>query len=152
MKKTTTHEQPLGWLVSKAGGYDLALPVLRVREIVNVSQVVPLPQQAAHMRGCFMLRERLIPLIDLGYILSGEQQSLDQPVIIVEQGQRRAGLIVESVHQVIECKANGVQPIPEDAQSQPWLPGIVSTQDGDWLTVDIDKLFAHALGNREGNA
>ena len=47
------------------GGETYGIPVLKVREIISLLPITPVPQVPAYMKGVINLRGKVIPVIDL---------------------------------------------------------------------------------------
>lgn len=78
------------------------LPVLDTQEIMRMVKVNPVPSASAHIEGVINLRGHVIPVVNLSRRLglTGKGQDGDTRIIIVEQGGRKTGLIVDRVLEV----------------------------------------------------
>jgi chemotaxis signal transduction protein len=63
-----------GWLVDVGGRWRLAVGGHCVVEYLLSPPTHPLPRVPAHCLGVLLWQERMIPLVDLGPVLSGEPQ------------------------------------------------------------------------------
>ncbi len=52
------------YLTFALGEESFALPILRVREIIGITDITRVPRMPAHVRGVLNLRGKVIPVID----------------------------------------------------------------------------------------
>lgn len=87
-----------------------------VQEIIRATDITPVPGAQAHVRGVINLRGKIIPVVDLRirFGLPTEEWNDQQRIVVVELGQKRLGMLVDSVSQVIRVPAAVVEEIPEE--------------------------------------
>ena len=90
-----------------------------VQEIIRAADITPVPGAQAHVTGVINLRGKIIPVIDLRkrFRLPESEASEQQRIVVVELGEKRLGMLVDSVSQVIRVPADVVEAIPEEATS-----------------------------------
>ncbi len=93
------------------------LAVLKVREIIRLQKITPVPQMPAFVKGVINLRGRVIPIIDLRIKFGMEAAFADRTCIVVVQvsiGDRgiQMGLIVDSVEEVANLAKDQIEPTP----------------------------------------
>ncbi len=94
-------------------GAPYAVPVERVREIVRMRPVTPVPRTPEEVRGVISLRGEMIELIDLGRRLGlGSIETSRQTRIIVvnTEDDEVVGLLVDSVKEVMRISNEAIQP------------------------------------------
>ena len=94
-------------------GAPYAVPVERVREIVRMRPVTPVPRTPEEVRGVISLRGEMIELIDLGRRLGlGSIESSRQARIIVvkTRDDEVVGLLVDAVKEVMRVSNDALQP------------------------------------------
>ena len=94
-------------------GAPYAVPVERVREIVRMRPVTPVPRTPEEVRGVISLRGEMIELIDLGRRLGlGPIESSRQTrIIVVKTGDDEVvGLLVDAVKEVMRISNDAIQP------------------------------------------
>jgi purine-binding chemotaxis protein CheW len=94
-------------------GAPYAVPVERVREIVRMRPVTPVPRTPEEVRGVISLRGEMIELIDLGRRLGlGSIESSRQTRIIVVKtaDDEVVGLLVDAVKEVMRVSNDAIQP------------------------------------------
>ena len=106
---TTTTTLAGKYLTFILGGESYAIPVLKVREIIRLTNITTVPQMPACIRGVINLRGKIIPVMDLrlrfGFAAAA---NVEQNCIVVVQvrnpaGQATAmGLVVDAVEEVAQ--------------------------------------------------
>jgi purine-binding chemotaxis protein CheW len=93
-------------------GAPYAVPVERVREIVRMRPVTPVPRTPEEVRGVISLRGEMIELIDLGRRLGLEpiETSRKTRIIVIKTGDDEVvGLLVDAVREVLRISSESVQ-------------------------------------------
>jgi chemotaxis signal transduction protein len=145
-----------GYLLVRADGKPYGLPVQRVLEVADATEILGVPRALPAVRGLTPLRggERLVPLVHLGALLAGREAPADPPgavratrtIVLVElggagQAHRQVALEVDDVDAVVR-----EQPLPVPrGQALPWAAGVATQDSGLVPILDLD-----ALGDRLG--
>ena len=112
----TTHETEL--LAFRLGEQEYCLDIMSVREIRGWTRATPLPFAPDHMKGVINLRGAILPVIDLAVRLgmppvSGGERNV---IIVVCVSGRTAGLLVDSVSDILSIAGGDLQ-LPPDLGS-----------------------------------
>jgi len=94
-------------------GAPYAVPVERVREIVRMRPVTPVPRTPDEVRGVISLRGEMIELIDLRRRLSlgSIEPSRRTRIIVVKTNDEEVvGLLVDAVREVLRVSEDAIQP------------------------------------------
>ena len=149
-----------GYLLVRVAGKAYGLPVGRVLEVGDASEVLTVPRKLPAVRGLTPLRGRLVPLIHLGALLSGTAAPADpvagvRTVVLVEIGGgaggggphaqgaagRQVAFEVDDADAVVR-----EQPLPVPrGQTLPWAVGVAEQGEGEGLVPILDLV---ALGDR----
>jgi purine-binding chemotaxis protein CheW len=124
--------------------------VLKVREIIRMLKITPVPQMPAFVKGVVNLRGRVIPVIDLRVKFGLEAAFTERTCIVVAQvkaadGQSiQMGLIVDSVEEVNQLSAQEIEPTPEFGTKidTTYLLGLAKVKGQIKTLIDIDKVVA----------
>lgn len=135
-----------GYLLVRAGGKAYGLPVARVLEVGDASEVLSIPKRVPSVRGLTPLRGRLVPLVHLGAFLAGGEAPPDagqavRTVVLVELGAsgKQVAFEVDDADAVVR-----EQPLPVPrGQTLPWASGVAEQEEGLVPILDLD-----ALGDR----
>jgi chemotaxis signal transduction protein len=113
------------------GHDEYALPVDCVREVCSADALQPLPGAKTGVAGFLSYEGRTLTVVtSLG---TGERQ-----VLLLERGDRSFGILVDEVTRVVDVGAE-VGPPPR-GQGQRYISGVVATDAGIVLLVDVDAL------------
>ena len=133
----------VGFLLVRAERRAYGLPLDRVVEVADLTEVLQVPHTEAAVRGLTPLRGRLVPLVHLAAFL-GERApppERGRAVVLVQLASRFVAFEVDDAEEVVREAA---LPLP-DGESLPWATGVASRQDGLVPILDLD-----ALGERIG--
>jgi purine-binding chemotaxis protein CheW len=137
------------------GEQHYCIDIMSVREIRNWTGVTGLPNTAAYMMGVINLRGVIVPIIDLKarFGLGSSTPTPAHVVVVVALGERLHGLLVDSVSDIVTCKAEEVSPIPEAiGQSQnPLLSGLITIGDQMMAVIALDKVIAPGVTGSGGH-
>lgn len=133
-------------LIVTIAGSRVALPAAAVESVVELDALIPVPRAPAHLAGLSALRSRVLTVIDtLRSLELGESDcshGIREAAVVEVEGHHYA-LIVDVVEDVVECLSD---PSPVRAAMGPgWQrvsKGMVETEDGPLLLLDIDALIA----------
>lgn len=99
------------------GGHDFCIDIAAVREIRGWTPASPLPHAPEHVLGVINLRGAVMPVLDvrcrLG--LGRTEPSSRHVIIVVQDDDRLAGLLVDAVQETFVVDASLFQPPPEMA-------------------------------------
>jgi chemotaxis signal transduction protein len=136
------------WLVVRAAGRAIAIPVAGVEAAVDVPPPLPAPGRAVGMRGVVPIRGRLVALAHLGSVLgigpmAAEVGSLG--VVVRREGWRLV-LEVDDLVDLVDAPAEGLPRGWEGA----WANGALRTGGGVIPVLDVDWLVERLARGAEG--
>lgn len=141
--------ETIKYLTFTLGGECYGLPVLKVREIIRVCDITPVPQMPPHIRGVLNLRGKIIPVADLRVRFSIEPDGqVERNCIVVvqvllQEGQTALmGLIVDAVEEVLNIPTSDMEPTPDfgSALSGDYINAIAKVRGSVKILLDIDKV------------
>ena len=134
--------------------FDLAseeygLEILRVREIIGMMQITPVPKTPDFVLGVINLRGKVIPVVDLRLKFGLPYKEPDDRtcVIVVEvasaENQVQMGIVVDRVNEVADVKDDDVEPTPSFgiALDTAFINGMAKVGDKVKILLDIDKVL-----------
>jgi purine-binding chemotaxis protein CheW len=134
-------------------GYGIG--ILKVREIIGMLPVTPVPQTPMFLKGVINLRGQVIPVVDLRlkFGLPDEEYTERTSIIVVEVKGLSAnipiGIVVDTVSEVINIQAREIEPAPAFGSTidTNFILGMAKTGDGVKILLNIDfVLSAEELG------
>lgn len=105
----------LALLGCRAGGQDFALPLEAVETVLRLPPgFAPLPGLGAAALGVMPHRGQVLPLLALAALLGhgAAVPARGARVLVLRQGQARAGLLVEAVRGILAVPEAAVEPLP----------------------------------------
>ena len=142
-----------GYLLVRSEGKSYGLPISRVLEVGDATEVLHIPRKLPAVRGLTPLRGRLVPLIHLAAFLTGSEAPSAaaggaggaggvRTIVLVELGAsgRQVAFEVDDADAVVR-----EQPLPVPrGQTLPWAAGVAEREGGGLVPIlDLD-----ALGDR----
>lgn len=125
---------------------EFAIQVPRIREIMSVQPIMPVPLSPSYVRGVMNLRGKLIPVIDLRAKLGMAQaESTARSSIIVAQidceaGRMQMGTLVDCVTEVLTLEARDIDD-PAPAGGKPYLLGTAKVKGRIKTLLDINVVL-----------
>lgn len=127
------------------------IPVLKVREIIRLCDITPVPQMPEYIRGVLNLRGKIIPVADLRlkFRLAGVQNTELTCIIVVQvalagRSSATMGIIVDGVEEVVSIAAADIEPTPEFGGSlrADYLIGLAKVKGSVKALLDLDRVLA----------
>jgi purine-binding chemotaxis protein CheW len=125
------------------------LAVLKVREIIRLQKITPVPQMPPFVKGVINLRGRVIPIVDLRIKFGLEAVFTDRTCIVVVQVQLTAqlvqmGLIVDGVEEVVNLTDADIEPTPDFGTKidTSYLLGMAKVKGQVKTLLDIDRVVS----------
>ncbi len=112
------HQRAGKYLTFVLGNEDFGLEILKVREIIALMDITPVPMAPACVRGVINLRGRIIPVVDLRLKFAMPKTvDHDRKCIIVVDVARGAqamqmSILVDAVSEVIQIDGKDIGPPP----------------------------------------
>lgn len=131
----------------RCGGRDYGIDIMSVREIRSWSPTTVLPDQPHGACGVLDIRGEVVQVFDLNSMLGGgmTQATEGHVVIVVAVGEINAGLLADSVSDIIEVAPEAMREPPENGNGRSgMLSGLAKHEDSLVSILDLDGL----LGSR----
>lgn len=126
------------------------MPVLKVREIIKLVNITPVPQMPVHVKGVVNLRGKIIPVVDLRvkFDMTAVAATERTCIIVVQlagvaQGTNALGLVVDSVEEVLNINAGDIEKTPDfgTAVDTSYLTGMAKIKNKVVSLLDIDRVI-----------
>jgi purine-binding chemotaxis protein CheW len=126
------------------------LNVLKIREIIRLQKITPVPQLPDYAKGIINLRGRVIPIVDLRVKFGLKAQFTERTCIVVVQVKLpseqivQMGVIVDSVDEVITLTASDIEPTPDFGAivDTTYLLGMAKIKGQVKTLLDLDRVVA----------
>ncbi len=145
---TKVQAAPGKYLAFRVGAEMYGLGILRVQEVIGLSEITRVPQMTEAVRGVINLRGRVIPVFDLRVAFSVTRVDTEVTCIVIAQvdyGDHDAtvGFIADEIHGVIEVRDGEMGAVPEfgEGRRSPFLIGMATLETGVMMVLDIDRVM-----------
>jgi purine-binding chemotaxis protein CheW len=137
------------YLTFSLGQEEYGVPVLRVREIVKVLDITPVPQMPGFVRGVINLRGKVIPILDLRARFGFAQRDHDDRTCIIVVDRIRAGaaqmfgMVVDAVSEVRSVKATDMEGPPSFGThvALDFVGGLAKSKERVAILLDLDSVL-----------
>lgn len=128
-------------------GYGVS--ILKVKEIIGMLDITPVPRTPEFIKGVINLRGKIIPIMDLRVKFDMTPQEYDERtcIIVVEivlnDVQKLIGVVVDMVSEVVTISDEQIEPPPEYGTNleHNFILGIGKIKDRVVIIIDIEELF-----------
>ncbi len=153
-EKTVSHKAMLNkegkYLTFLLNNQEYGIDIFKVKEIIGMMPIRPLPQSSSYVKGVINLRDKIIPVIDLRLRFGMEEiDYTDRTCIIVLELMENSepfytGIVVDTVLEVINIKSSNIDDTPSfgsNLDTQNILA--MAKMEGDIkILLDIDSVIA----------
>jgi purine-binding chemotaxis protein CheW len=138
MSQQANHQQ---LVVFTLGTEHYALPIHAVNEIIRYSEPRSVASRTEWVRGVISLRGRIVPVYDVAARLGlASQLSEQSKIVIVEAGGEIAGVIVDTVEEVLTVSGDQIEEAP--GADPAMIEAIVRIDDRLIVLLTLNTIFA----------
>jgi len=131
------------------GGELFAIDLRNISEVFEVEAVTTVPGMPTMLTGVTNLRGTVIPLLDLRSSLGlTEQEGALSFAVVVRQGSRYLGMLVDHVPEIRTVSRDSVLPAMQagPAGARPFVSSVLRLDDSLGGVLDVSQIFAQADG------
>lgn len=137
------------YLTFALGEEEYGVPVLKVREIIKMMDITPVPQVPKHVKGVINLRGKVIPVVDLRLKFAFCEQAYTERtcIIVVEvaltAGNVMMGIVVDAVSEVLNIALDETEQRPEFGErlAIDFMKGIAKVKGKVKILLDLDVVL-----------
>jgi purine-binding chemotaxis protein CheW len=139
------------FLIFKLGEESYAVEVLKIKEIIRMQRVTPVPHLPPYMQGIINLRGKVIPVIDLRvkFGLEAAAETERTCVVVVQtkvSGDERlalVGMVVDAVDEVMNITEEQVEDNPDlgSTLENRFIDGLAKLGETIVTLLNIDRLI-----------
>jgi purine-binding chemotaxis protein CheW len=127
-----------------------AINVLKVINILEMSQITKIPKAPEYMKGVIDLRGTVLPVVDLRikFGLPEKETTVDTSIIVLNidlNGEPiLVGSQVDAVKEVLELKSDDIAPSPSigSRYNSGFIDGMFRQDEKFIMILDIDRVFS----------
>ncbi len=134
-------------VVFNIGTEEFGVEIMKVQEIIRMTNITRIPQASGYVKGIINLRGRIIVVINLNVIMGMEskEQNENTRIIVADIGETVMGFIVDSVSEVIRLPQSSVEPSPAVIANKigtEYVRGVGKMEDRLLILLDLDKILS----------
>ncbi len=140
---------------------DYGIGILKIKEIIGMQAITPVPQTPEHVKGVINLRGKVIPVVDLRLRFGMDAAEYNERtcIIVVEvegtSGTVQIGIVVDAVSEVLSIGGEEIEDTPTFGTklNTDYILGMAKMEGGVKILLDIDQvLSAEDIAVLEGAA
>ncbi len=137
------------YLTFSLAGEEYGIVILKVKEIIGMMPITPVPKTPSYVKGVINLRGKVIPVADLRLKFDMDEMDYTERtcIIVVEikdgAGHVLMGVVVDSVSEVLNIKNGEIEDTPAFGTQMDtgYILGMAKTGGAVKILLDIDKVF-----------
>ena len=149
-EKKAASEREGKYLTFSLAGEEYGIGILKVREIIGMLSITPVPQTPSFVKGVINLRGQVIPVVDLRLKFGmPELEYTERTSIIVVEVKGQAGnipigIVVDSVSEVVSIRESEVEDTPTFGTrlDTEYILGMAKSEGGVKILLDIDRVLS----------
>jgi purine-binding chemotaxis protein CheW len=138
----TSRGEERQFVVFRLGNDEFGLPIEAVNEVARVpDQIARVPKAPKFLEGVINLRGEVLPVVDqrrrFGMPVRADDKT--RRLLVVRTARHRAGLIVDSVSEVLRCDAAEIEPAPNlTNETVRLVHGVVNLEQAGRIVLLLD--------------
>ena len=155
---TKTIDQAVEAMIDREGKYltfqlakeEYGIGILKIKEIIGMMPITTVPRTPPFVKGVINLRGKVIPVVDLRLKFEMEEIAYTERTCIIvveireEEGSVLIGIVVDSVSEVLNIKANDIEDTPAFGTrlDTGYILGMAKMNGGVKILLDIDNVLS----------
>lgn len=131
------------------GKESYGIPILQVREIIEMMEITEVPKTPEHIKGVINLRGKIIPIMDLRLKFNMETVDYTERtcIIVVEVNineiKRPMGIVVDTVSEVVSIKEDDIEAALDYGAKADgdFLTGMGKIKDKVIMLLNVEKVL-----------
>lgn len=125
--------------------------VFKVQEVIRCPKLTHIPQADNRVIGVAHLRNRTIPVMDLGLAISNQpiKDIENSFVIVTEYNRFIQGFLVAAVDRITNMNWKDILPPPKGSGSASYLTAVTHIDKEMVSIIDVERVFADVMGANE---
>jgi purine-binding chemotaxis protein CheW len=157
-ESTKAMDQTIGAIAKSEGKYltfkianeHYGIEILKIKEIIGMMPITSLPKTPGFLKGVINLRGKVIPVMDLRLRFGMQEIEYTERtcIVVVEiagnAGEIHMGIVVDSVSEVLNIKAEDIQDTPTFGTSlnTEYILGMAKMESRVKILLDIDRVMS----------
>lgn len=132
------------YLFASVAGTAIAIPTHELEAVVRLGEIVQIARVAPHVRGLAALRSRVLTIIDMRTLVTGELTEMGKaPLAIISEVEGHTyGLLIDNVSDICPVEG-GILPLRGRVAEvwEPYAKGMVMFEERLHLAVSLPDFF-----------
>lgn len=149
-KTASIHEREGKYLTFTLAGEEYGIGILKVKEIIGMLPVTPVPQTPHFVKGVVNLRGKVIPVIDLRMRFGMETDEYTERTCVIvvetesEAGRILMGIVVDAVSEVLNIRGEDIEDSPTFGTKldTDYILGMAKAGGGVKILLNIDQVLS----------
>jgi purine-binding chemotaxis protein CheW len=124
------------------------ISILKVREIIRLIDITPIPRMPDYVRGVINLRGKIVPVIDLRMklglpnVATTNRTCIIVTYVVMDSATKLMGMIVDALEEVYQITADELEPAPDFGKgaSTNYIQNMVRTKGQVKALLNIDLI------------
>lgn len=122
---------------------EYALPISQVKEIIYYTVPTKIPNAPSYIEGVINLRDKIIPVVDIGKKLHITIQPLEEKqTLIVEINKLTIGLVVNGVKEVVHFENFAAEDIKEIDSKNQTIKSVLKKDKRMIILLNLQQIFS----------
>ncbi len=149
--KSAAQHATAKFLTFVLGDESYGIPVLKIREIIRMTDITAVPRMPEYIKGVINLRGKVIPIVDLRMKFGlANVAATERTCIVVVQvtlangNSPQMGLIVDAVEEVLNINGSDIEETPDfgGKVDTEYMIGMAKVRGAVKTLLDIDKIVS----------
>ncbi len=145
-EEVNQENEKVQFITFRVNNYEYGIDIGIVKEIKGWVQATPLPNTHEYILGVINLRGAVVPIYDLRcrFGLGSTEPTQNHVVMILTVDDKKKGILVDAVSEIITISADEVMPVPaveNSNSSESLFKGLVNFSDQIIVLLAIEKIF-----------
>lgn len=130
------------YLVFNVSKENYIIEIENVREVINIKNIEKIPNPKSHILGMINIRGETITIINSAVILNTSINDIfdkNNKIIIFNNNGEHAGLVVNSVSNVLEFTDSEIDSAPLFNTESTYVSGVIQRDNNLYIIVDLNK-------------
>jgi purine-binding chemotaxis protein CheW len=132
-------------VIFELGEENYGVEISAIESIIKMQPITKVPHSPSFVEGITNLRGTVLPVIDLRkrFDLPPAERSRDTRIVVTNLGDKKVGMTVDSVSEVLTIQSNLVEPPPSMISSghTEFLQGIVKISDRLIILLNLERIL-----------
>lgn len=142
---TVSKSETSQWVTFSLAEETYGINVMRVQEVLPMTEIAPVPGAPAFVLGIINLRGNVVTVLDtrMQFGLGDREADDASRIVVIETGKQVAGILVDKVSEVVDIDGEDVDTAPNvgNRESARYIAGVVSRGDDILILIDVERLL-----------